>query len=290
MGGAMLLTTAVVACDSVEPGDYVVYRVSITEADLSSGCYWQYHGADANIREDSSTIRSSATFILYAGRNDNFLLDTGSVTLDGDFDGTYVEGDSYEFEGERIDVEWDTADGTGNKRTTTVRTSVDMTVDGALTFGKLKIYTGFGCTGPSCGEIPPSCTQTHKFVGTEIEDVQLDHQVGSSSSPPTNTTPPTANSSSGGSSSSSSSSGSSSSSSSGTNSCSSCSEFVSGEASSSLCSESASTFNQLMACGCSSACAQACGDNLCSNNGVSEYCDSCLWEVCYYEVDACLAD
>ena len=161
-----------------------------------------------------------------------------------------------------------------------------MTVDGALTFGKLKVETIFGCTGPSCGEIPPSCTLTHKFVGTEVEDVQLDHQVGGSSSPPTSTNPPTTNSSSGGSSSSSSSS---STSSSGTASCSSCSELVGGQSSSSLCAESASYFNELMACGCGT-CGQACGDNLCISGEVSDYCNSCLWEACYYETEACLND
>jgi hypothetical protein len=179
------------ACESVEPGDYVVYRVSSTSEQLSDGCYWEYQGADANVRHDSNTLQSSNTFVLYAGVDAARYLDMGELTLDGEYIGDQEAGEGYEFEGKSVDVNWDNPEGSGSgaKRTTTIKTSVDMTVDGALAFGEVKIKSTYSCTGTGCGEMPPPCTRTIEFVGTEVEDVTLHHDVPAGLGDPS-TTPP----------------------------------------------------------------------------------------------------
>jgi hypothetical protein len=165
------------ACETVEPGDYVVYRVAETSTSLSDGCYWEYHGAHANVRDDSSSLHTSATFVLYVGTEETYYLDIGPVTLDGAFEGDSDAGEDYYFEGKTVDVNWDNANGSGAKRTTTVKTSVDMSIDGELVVGTLEVRHSWACDGQGCGELPPDCTETVEFVGTEVEDVQLEHEV-----------------------------------------------------------------------------------------------------------------
>src|SRR5688572_19447260 len=94
-----LLGLAALGCSGVEPGDYVVYRVATSSADLSDGCYWQYQGADANVRNDSSSLLQSSLFVLYAGLEETFLLDIGSSVLDGESLGDGELGEDYEFRG-----------------------------------------------------------------------------------------------------------------------------------------------------------------------------------------------
>jgi hypothetical protein len=174
----MVLGSGAVACDSIEPGDYVVYRVSTTSEQLSNGCYWDLMGADANVRSDTTSIRSAATFVLYAGQEDTRYLEAGDITLDGDYVGMFDEGEFYEFEGKTVDIDWDDPnDNTTAKRTVTRNVEVDMTVDGALVFGEIKEKLTYSCSGQGCGQTPPSCTRTVEFVGTEVEDVQLEHDV-----------------------------------------------------------------------------------------------------------------
>lgn len=173
LGLAALSSTA---CSDIEPGDYVVYRIASTSESLSDGCYYP-NGESPNIEDDSSTMLASGTIILYAGVDETFYLDLGSATLDGVFDGAEDAGDMYVFEGQVVDVEWTSPDGTGDRWTTTTSTDVEMAIDGALVTGESKAKTSYKCSGTNCGDVPPSCTITTEFVGTEVEDVDLQHQV-----------------------------------------------------------------------------------------------------------------
>jgi hypothetical protein len=293
----MVLTMGAAACDSVEPGDYVVYRVASTSEKLSDGCYWQYMGADANVRNDTSTLQSSSTFVLYRGVETDHYLDTGDVTLEGELKGDTDLGEEYEFEGKTVDVEWDDPNGAGAKRTTTTVTEVEMTVDGELAFGEVKIKTSWSCNGQGCGEVPPSCTQTIEFVGTEVEDVNLEHDVPGGIGV-SGTTPPDDD-------------GSTSSSSSvgvggaggagvggaggagGGGTCDSCADVVNGAVSTAdnLCSASQTYFDDLMYCACELSCYAECGETMCIDPSVVDSnCQNCVFANCSTEINTCVAD
>jgi hypothetical protein len=168
---AVLAGSVLGGCDSVGPGDYVVYRVSFSELEQGSSCYPDKF-VPYDVRSDSTTLRSSDTFILYAGAEDKFYLDTGDTTLEGTQD-----GDKYSFEGKAVDVSYDTPDGQGSKRTSTLTTTIEMTVDGEVVTGTAKNKTSYKCSGNTCGQPIPSCTETGDFVGTEVDDLKLKHDV-----------------------------------------------------------------------------------------------------------------
>ena len=292
--GTLAITMGVVACDTMEPGDYVVYRVASTSSELSDGCYWQYQGADANVRHDSSTLKASGTFVMYAGVEEARYLDVGSVTLDGEYTGDGAEGEDFEFTGRTVDIEFDNPDGTGSKRTTTITTEVEMTVDGELVFGEVKTTTSWACEGSTCGELPPSCTETVEFVGTEVEDVSLEHDVpvGLDNSSGSGTSPvddddggvggnPGAgggggNGGAGG----------------GTTTCQTCSDIVFyNEPATQLCEPSTPLLTDLMSCACSSFCSEQCGDNLCTDPSTTDsICQACLETECWDQYNECWLD
>lgn len=173
-GGAALAAlagTVLGGCGGVGPGDYVVYRVSFSELDEGSSCYPDSH-VPADVKSDSTTLRSSGTYILYAGAEDKFYLDTGDSTLEGTKD-----SDKYSFEGKAVDVNYDTPDGQGNKRTSTVTTTIEMTEDGDVVTGTAKTKTSYKCSGQTCGNAIPSCTESGEFVGTKVDSIKLKHDV-----------------------------------------------------------------------------------------------------------------
>jgi hypothetical protein len=285
----------VAACDSVEPGDYVVYRVAETSSSLSDGCFWQYDGAHANVRDDSSSLRTSATFVLYVGAEEQYDLDIGPVTLDGALEGESDAGEDYAFEGKSVDVEWDNPNGSGARRIATVKTSVDMSVDGELVVGTIEVKHTWACEGTGCGELPPECVETIDFVGTEVEDVQLEHEVppgftpgsGPGSGPggggpggggPGGAGGEGGNGGEGGG-----------------VACVSCGQLVSsgGELSADdLCESSLALYDALWACSCEGECGTVCVDNACvdMSQPSAECVSSCLNEICSSSMSACMAD
>jgi hypothetical protein len=52
-----------------------------------------------------------------------------------------------------------------------------LTVDGELVTGEAKLKYSYDCSGDGCAGIPSNCTATTEFVGTEVEDVDLEHNV-----------------------------------------------------------------------------------------------------------------
>lgn len=156
----------------ISPGDYVIYRVSPGVTDETSGCYYPDMAPPANQASDSTTVRGSSTWIIYASINDAFYLDSGTNTLEG------VATDSgYQFTGKTVDVDFDMPDGTGSKRTTTVSFTIDVITDGDAISGTSTKKTTFGCAGSTCGEKIPSCTETTDFVGTHVDEIQLNHDL-----------------------------------------------------------------------------------------------------------------
>ncbi len=153
-------------CGGLGPGDYVVYRVAQSELVDSSSCPGY---DDPSQKSDSSTFLSTSTFILYAGLEDVYYLEAeGQATLEGTED-----GGTYSFSGKTVDVEYPTPD---IKFTSTTSASVSMTVDGASANGTATVTTSTKCSGTGCPD-DTSCKQTSEFVGTEVEDVELKHDL-----------------------------------------------------------------------------------------------------------------
>lgn len=146
-----------------------MYRVALSAPEPGKDCI-----LDDDDTNDSSTILTSETFILYAGPDDKFYLDVGSVTLEGTED-----GDGYKFTGKAVDVEF-LGGGQGDKVTSTVSTTLTMTVDGAAVSGELtsKVVISYACAVPTQCPEGSTCTRTTTFVGAEIEDVELQHDPG----------------------------------------------------------------------------------------------------------------
>ena len=172
MRGSHLFIAAVLlgGC-GLAPGDYVVYRVSLTSPDLTADCYPDGE-VPANQANDSTTFRDAGTFILYTGAADDYYLDTGVVTIEGS-----QTDDVYEFIGETVDVDY-FGEADANSETTIDTTTVDMVVDGASILGTLIVDSESSCTGADCPEdSEQTCTRTMDFVGTEIHDLQLFYPV-----------------------------------------------------------------------------------------------------------------
>jgi hypothetical protein len=155
----------------IEPGDYVIYRVAVTGAKQGSSCFPPDKVIPPNTKSDSNTFLGSTDFIVYAGLDEVFYLDTGAATLEGTLD-----GDTYTFSGALVNVEFANIDGTGDKTTDTLSTTVSMTVDGESVSGTVTNKHSIVCKGTTCAD-PFSCTDTQNFVGTEVDDIELKHDV-----------------------------------------------------------------------------------------------------------------
>lgn len=161
----------VVGC-GISPGDYVIYRVTPGVTDMTSGCYYPDSDPEPNKASDSTTVRGTGTWIIYASINDAYYLDSGQDTLEG------VTTDAgYQFTGKTVDVQYDLPDGTGSKRTTTDSFTIDIIVDGDAISGSSVWKTTYGCAGTTCGDKIPTCTRTTDFVGTRVEDIELKHDI-----------------------------------------------------------------------------------------------------------------
>lgn len=97
---AMATSMGTTACGGLGAGDYEVYRIAFSRTQLAQDCF----DGDAlpdSIREDTTTIRQGATFVLYFDGSDTPLLDSGAWVLSGS-----GSGDSYSFDGNNVDVEF----------------------------------------------------------------------------------------------------------------------------------------------------------------------------------------
>ena len=94
------------ASDDLESGDYMVFRVAFSTATPDASCYVDGE-IPQSIIEDTTSLRSGGTFIMYAGQAGELFLDTGSMVLEGEKDGPI-----YDFEGAVVDVEFPSGGGT----------------------------------------------------------------------------------------------------------------------------------------------------------------------------------
>jgi len=285
--GGLVLTTF--GCDdSLEPGDYVVYRVSTTTTELSEGCYAN-KSVPADLAHDSSTFRESQTIMLYAATEGLYYLDSGASTLEGGMEET-GDGELYTFKGKSVDVTYAGANGTGDKLTATASTTIKMTVVDQVVTGTAKTKTTISCKGATCGASIPSCTTSTTFVGTEVEDVELDHAVdgdGSGVQPPPQAGVPTSGS--GGGTGTGTGEGGSGGDDPGGD-CSTCSDALASGPSEVWCAGSDELYVEVFSCACSGACNDACYDTCANGASPSGDCQNCAYDVCYAETNACVSD
>jgi hypothetical protein len=168
--GCLLLGAA--GCGGFGPGDYNVYRIAFQAPTLSAGCYAAGQ-VPVNEEQDTSNEFIADTWILYMGPDDKAYLDVGSTTVQGN-----KSGDDFSFSGQRTDVEiFDDGMG-GVERTETRYTSTDVTLKltGKVVEGVMIQTEDFSCTGNNCPE-NLNCTTTTNFVGGQVDDVELEHEV-----------------------------------------------------------------------------------------------------------------
>lgn len=278
---AALLGTMFAGCGGLSPGEYVVYQVASTEQTQSDGCY-QNSIVPPDVAFDSSSFRDGFTFVLFAGPEDTYFLDADDDILEGTAD-----GDVYSFEGESVNIEFSGPDGTGDKYESTSRTSVEITVDGSLVNGTVKTRTTERCTGTTCNPLPPDCSRTAEFVGIEVEDVKLNHEVDHGSvSPPPPPPPPPPTTTSASSSSSSGGGGAG-----GGSSCLTCAGAIENGYSTEVtevCATSQAAYLMLQQCACSTSCPSECAV-ACSDGLPDSLCQDCVGALCTEQATSCLS-
>src|SRR5678816_65902 len=90
----------VAGCGGLSAGDHVFYRVAFDQLEKDASCYPDNEIPDS-VKDDTSTLRGGATFILYIAGDDEAELDTGSLVLPGSSTDT-----GYTFSGNAVDVEY----------------------------------------------------------------------------------------------------------------------------------------------------------------------------------------
>lgn len=166
-----------IGCSSaVSPGEYKIYRVAIDKSGVkSAGCYPDGK-VPAAVKASSDDLRTSETWEIFAGSEEaeQFFLeiDGGKQTLEGTF-----ADKNYTFETTKVDVEYEKPDGTGFKYTKTDRITIDVTVDGKTISGTVTSTHSEKCSGDKCPKVPETCSETAEYVGTEVDDVELKHDL-----------------------------------------------------------------------------------------------------------------
>jgi hypothetical protein len=174
----LVLGAAGLGCGGLGPGDYAFFRVAFSEQEKkSSGCFGT-GGIPANEKSDKTNFRKSSLFIVYGvteEAEDKLYLDMGETTVEG-----YEEAGLFTFTGSSTDVDFTEINGGGDKHTTAFKLVVELTIDGSSMVGSAEATQKQSCSGSTCDltlPAPISCTTTSTFVGTEIEDVELHHDI-----------------------------------------------------------------------------------------------------------------
>jgi hypothetical protein len=174
----LVLGAAGLGCGGLGPGDYALFRIAFSEQEKkSSGCFGSA-GIPANEKSDKTNFRQSNLFIIYGATEegeDKLFLDTGKITVEG-----YEEAGLFTFTGNSTDVDFTEINGGGDKHTTTNKLLIELTIDGSSMVGSAESAVKQTCSGSTCDltlPAPISCTTTTTFVGTEIDGVELHHDI-----------------------------------------------------------------------------------------------------------------
>jgi hypothetical protein len=186
--GLLSVSAASAGCGGMAPGDYIIYKVSASQPTQSASCYFPLEGPPPNDKSDSETGRYNALVTLTAGPDDAFYLDVGDVgELIGITNVTTIAGvatdDGYTFNQKNVNVEYAGPNGgdvTKARYTTTDVVDVVVTVDGNSISGTATWSHSEKCSNSAdCAATPPkpTCKTTTSFAGSELQDVELQHEV-----------------------------------------------------------------------------------------------------------------
>ena len=120
LGGTLL---GAAGCGGLSTGDHVFYWVAIEATKPEASCYSDKKIPDS-IKDDITTVRGRATFVLYVTGDDVAQLDTGSSVLVGTATDT-----GYTFTGDTVDVESPPGTKTLDADKDGVPDSTDMMID-----------------------------------------------------------------------------------------------------------------------------------------------------------------
>jgi hypothetical protein len=175
-----LLCAAAVALGTgcgYEPGDYIVFRVNLSAAAQSDGCYYPDDGPDPGEEDSSNSQLAPATWVLYFAPGDRVVLDTQGGTLTGE---TADEG--FGFVGYAVDTSYLGVDQEEAKVTQVQETTVQLDIDGDVVSGEHQVLTEVSCEylvpTPSvgCTEIP-DCRRKREVHGVVLDDVEVESGV-----------------------------------------------------------------------------------------------------------------
>jgi hypothetical protein len=163
------------ACGGIGPGDYRVYRVAFEQWTEAPNCS-ETGVIPVDQQDDSSSEFVSGTFVFYVGADENFYLDSNGVALRG----TETGEEDYSFSGSTtvVDIEGDPMD-PGSVETTVTDLKVQFNIEGEVVEGNVERTDSYTCEGPNCMPDPTNqeCTRTAPFIGGEVADVTLEHEV-----------------------------------------------------------------------------------------------------------------
>jgi hypothetical protein len=170
---ALAALSLLVGCDELGPGDYRVYRVAFEQVELEANCF-DSGAVPVDAQDDSSSLFVSGTYVLFVGPNDGYYLDTGTEALKGT-----ASGENFTFSGRSTTVVIEGDPMMPNAtRTTTTQTEVKFNLSGEVVEGDVREDVTFNCTGPDCQDpTDTACTRSAPFIGGEVADVELNHEV-----------------------------------------------------------------------------------------------------------------
>jgi hypothetical protein len=164
--GAATALLGVAGCGGLGPGDHVFYQIASTVPEQDAGCFFDNMIPD-DIKDDTSTILDSSTWILYINADKTVELDTGAGVLSG-----AVAGEGYKVSGETVNVEYN--GDTTRKITTTTKITINLTIDGKTVAGSSTVVTTTQCEGATCSpDLSRSCTKKSSLKGVEVDDAEV---------------------------------------------------------------------------------------------------------------------
>lgn len=174
----LVLGAAGLGCGGLGPGDYAFFRVAVDDqVKKSSGCFGTT-GVPANEKSDKTTFHTNGLFIIYGAveeAEEKLFLDMGETTVEG-----YEEAELFTFTGSSTDIDFTEINGGGDKHTVSNKLVVELTIDGSSMVGTAEQTTKQTCSGSTCNltmPTPITCTTTTSFVGTEVDSVELTHEI-----------------------------------------------------------------------------------------------------------------
>jgi hypothetical protein len=174
--GALVLGVFLGGCGGISPGQYVVFEIAESAPQKQSDCYGSM-GEPADVEDSSTSINTNATWYIFAGSNNQLYLDTGMASLEG-----ATSSNGYTFAGKTVAVMFtDGQTGTGDKNETVTAETVAITTSGNAVSGSDTSVNSTSCTPGMTGGcpnfMPTNCTTVTSFVGTQVNNVQLQHTL-----------------------------------------------------------------------------------------------------------------